>query len=932
MFSNSRRLAAAVSVLFILIFSAEALQAQSDRGLAARQFGLGQPQRVQDLPPGQLKRRLETLPPQASANALRWLQDISFTGTDLEVLKVDDEGGVFFADTLLPDPELAQESESLAEAEAATGIALDEVFNLHSRPGAPNTVFLDFDGHVISGTAWNASGASVYYAAPYDLDGDPLSFNDTERARIAEIWHRVAEDLAPFDINVTTEEPASFDRYTGRILITHSKDETGVNMPYSSAGGVAYVNVFGANNYHTYYSPALVYYNNLSSGSQVYVAEASSHEFGHNLGLSHDGTISGTTYYSGHGSGLVSWAPIMGNSYHRNVTQWSKGEYPDANQTQDDLAIIGSKLGYVPDDHGNTIGTGTALVVDADGTVISSNPELDPHNLLRDNKGVINSIADVDVFSFIAGSGQVELTVAPAWDAFYGGTSRRGANLDIHAELRDAAGDLLASGYSTSDTMATVSVTVTAGTYHLLISGAGNQAVPYSEYASLGQYFINGSVPAATADTTPPTPNPMTWASAPSALGETAIAMTATTAQDETSAVQYRFNCVSGGTGCVNSDWQSSTSYTVSGLVADTQYTFTVIARDASGNQTAASTPASATTVSPPAPPAYTEYFAAGEESVSGSVNGNYTDTHADDGIVQAITEIESGGKPSNRYSYLEHRWTFNVGSGSETTVHANAWSGGSRDGDTFDFEYSLDGGSSWHFMFNIASTASSNRVSFRMPGSPDGTVLLRVIDTNRAAGSRFRDTVYVDQLSIQVASTSGEAPDGAPSDLTATAVSASRIDLSWTDNASNETSYRVERSVDGGSWALIAELPADSQSFADSDLQSNKTLYYRVSAYNPNGSSGYAQATATTHDSLQHTSLGLSAKGYKARGFHRIDLAWDGSGTVDVYRNGSLIAEGVEGEVFGDHTDSKGSGSYEHQVCLTGSASECSNVTTTAF
>ena len=117
------------------------------------------------------------------------------------------------------------------------------------------------------------------------------------------------------------------------------------------------------------------------------MAEASSHEFGHNLGLSHDGTRSGTEYYAGHGSGLVSWAPIMGNSYYNNVTQWSKGEYADANRTQDDLAIIDGKLGYVGDDHGDTHGDATLLELSPSGGVVSSNPEQDPHNILRREQG-----------------------------------------------------------------------------------------------------------------------------------------------------------------------------------------------------------------------------------------------------------------------------------------------------------------------------------------------------------------------------------------------------------------------------------------------------------------------------------------------------------------------------------------------------------------
>ncbi len=70
-------------------------------------------------------------------------------------------------------------------------------------------------------------------------------------------------------------------------------------------------------------------------------AEAASHEAGHTLGLGHDGANgTQTEYYGGQGSGNTGWAPIMGVGYDQTVTQWSKGEYANANNTQDDLAII----------------------------------------------------------------------------------------------------------------------------------------------------------------------------------------------------------------------------------------------------------------------------------------------------------------------------------------------------------------------------------------------------------------------------------------------------------------------------------------------------------------------------------------------------------------------------------------------------------------
>ena len=97
-------------------------------------------------------------------------------------------------------------------------------------------------------------------------------------------------------------------------------------------------------------------------------------------------------------------------------------------------------------------------------------------------------------------------------------------------------------------------------------------------------------------DTDPPTPNPMTWATLPYATGTTSIAMVATTAFDS-SGVEYYFTCTAGSGH--DSGWQASTSYEDTGLTPDTQYAYTVTARDKSINQNATtpSTAESATTL-----------------------------------------------------------------------------------------------------------------------------------------------------------------------------------------------------------------------------------------------------------------------------------------------------------------------------------------------
>ena len=81
-------------------------------------------------------------------------------------------------------------------------------------------------------------------------------------------------------------------------------------------------------------------------------------------------------------------------------------------------------------------------------------------------------------------------------------------------------------------------------------------------------------------DTDPPTPNPATFSSAPAAISDTAISMTATTGSDASNPVEYYFDETSGENGGTSSSWQTSASYTDSGLDADTQYTYTVQMRD----------------------------------------------------------------------------------------------------------------------------------------------------------------------------------------------------------------------------------------------------------------------------------------------------------------------------------------------------------------
>lgn len=624
-----------LSATTILSLLAGVLAAAVHATPAPRAYGLGHPFTLEDLPFGDFRERLESLPEAARGRAMAWLQRFSFTEQDLDFLRLDDGGGVFYADTFTPqagdDAGTGAAEGGAAEAALTPGV----VFELQSRPGSGNVLYLDFDGHLISGTAW--SGTDLL-AVPYDTDGDPATFSDAELANIAEIWRRIAEDFAPFDINVTTREPAVFGPTTGRILITADTDAWGHAMPSQGAGGVAYVGVWGNSNYSTRYSPALVYYNNLGGGRPDFVSEAASHEAGHNLFLSHDATAS-SSYYGGHGSGSISWGPIMGTGYYRNVSQWSKGDYPDASNFQDDTAILGSKLAYRADDHGDGFAGATRLIADAAGNLLATTPADDPDNLVADNKGIIETATDVDVFYFDTSGGGISLQLTPAWQARY----TRGANLDIRATLYDAYGTLLQSADALDDTDAALAASLAPGRYYVAIEGVGSTQSPYPDYGSLGQYFITGSLPAVN-DGAAPVPDPMSWAAVPQATGRASISMTATTAFDASGVVEYRFECLSAANGCTPSPWQADSAYTATGLQPGTSYEFRVLARDAFLNQTAASTTAAATTHDNLAPTAAGDSASTdADTSVDIDVLANDSDPEGDALHISSVTQGFNG-------------------------------------------------------------------------------------------------------------------------------------------------------------------------------------------------------------------------------------------------------------------------------------------------
>ncbi len=334
--------------------------------------------------------------------------------------------------------------------------------------------------------------------------------------------------------------------------------------------------------------------------------------------------------------------------------------------------------------------------------------------------------------------------------------------------------------------------------------------------------------------------------------------------------------------------------------------------------------------------PPFSDHTAVAESNTAGTVSGNYTDTHADDGSAESIRERESGGKPSRRHSWLDHQYTFNIPGGASATVYVNAWQDPSTDGDTFDIAWSANG-SSWTTMLNVSATSDPGTPqSFALPPGTSGTVYLRVTDTDRSQGNRALYTVYVDELRIRVENFSGDPPDGDPSNLAATVASFDQVNLTWDDGTTNESSFRIMRREVGGVFAEVGQAGANADGtagYSDSNGLSGGTDYeYQVIAFNLIGESNPSNVASATTDPAPN--IVLNASGRKVKGVHTIDLDWtSGSGAnMDVFRDGTQVGTNVSGGAFTDSTGNKGGGSYNHTVCETGSTTACSNVTTTVY
>jgi len=223
----------------------------------------------------------------------------------------------------------------------------------------------------------------------------------------------------------------------------------------------------------------------------------------------------------------------------------------------------------------------------------------------------------------------------------------------------------------------------------------------------------------------------------------------------------------------------------------------------------------------------------AGTQSTAyGTVSGALADSYFSDNTYEVLTE-ELDGTPTSR---LEHQWTLSVYGGELSVFYVEAHHSANTEGDHFVFAWSTNS-TDWVDMLTVTKTNDNNSLQYYLlPTELNGTVYIRVKDTDRSANRTALDSLYVDEMFIVsdlpvIAPIQASNPQPAAN---ATGVSKTPV-LSWTPGvqAAMHAVYFGTNPVPGSAEFKGSQ---SGTSYTPGTLTGGKTYYWLINETNSLG------------------------------------------------------------------------------------------------
>jgi len=165
---------------------------------------------------------------------------------------------------------------------------------------------------------------------------------------------------------------------------------------------------------------------------------------------------------------------------------------------------------------------------------------------------------------------------------------------------------------------------------------------------------------------------------------------------------------------------------------------------------------------------------------------------------------------------------------GTQGLSYSGSIAGDASDTDADPLTFAKSAGPTW-------LSVASNGALIGTPGAADVGVNSFTVSVSDGRGGSDTATLQITVIG-QLA---------APSNLDGTPVGLKRIDLSWTDNSSGETGFKIERSNNGTKFSQIATVGAGVTTFSNTGLRRGKTYLYRIRAYNSTGNTPYSNTVS---------------------------------------------------------------------------------------